>query len=82
MKVEIFRNTVKRRGKGASVEMMKAWNEGIKAAGDDPIWIEGQGDAEKWMGDPKEKVAVHFGYGPDNAGDFLKGNRRKIRQHH
>ena len=46
MKVEIFRNTVKRRGKGASFEMMKAWNEGIKAAGDDPIWIEGQGDAE------------------------------------
>ena len=27
-------------------------------------------------------MAVHFGYGPDSAGDFLKGNRRKIRQHH
>ena len=25
---------------------------------------------------------MHFGYGPDTAGDFLKGNRRKIRQHH
>lgn len=80
MKVEIFRNTVKRRGKGASFEMMKAWFDGIKAGGDEPIWIEGQGDPERWMGDPKEKVSVHFGYGPDNAGDFLKGNRRKIRQ--
>lgn len=82
MKVEIFRNTVKRRGTGASFEMMKAWREGIKAAGDEPIWIEGKPDPEKWMGDPKEKVGVHFGYGPDNAGNFLKGNRRKIRQHH
>ena len=81
MKVEIFRNTVKRRGKGASFEMMKAWREGIAAVGDEPIWIEGNPDKEKWMGPPKEKVAVHFGYGPDNAGDFLKGNRRKIRQH-
>ena len=82
MKVEIFRNTVKRRGTGASFEMMKAWQAGIKAAGDEPIWIEGKPDPEKWMGDPKEKVGVHFGYGPDNAGDFLKGNRRKIRQYH
>ena len=82
MKVEVFRNTVKRRGKGASFEMVKAWHDGIKAVGDDPIWIEGRSDPERWMGDPKEKVAVHFGYGPDNAGDFLKGNRRKIRQHH
>lgn len=81
MKVEIFRNTVKRRGTGASFEMMKAWHEGIKVSGDDPIWIEGQGDPERWMGPPKEKVAVHFGYGPDNAGGFLKGNRKMIRHH-
>ena len=81
MKVEIFRNTVKRRGKGASFEMMKAWRDGIASAGDEPVWIEGKGDAERWMGPPKEKVAVHFGYGPDNAGSFLKGNRRQIRQH-
>lgn len=82
MKVEIFRNTVKRRGKGASFEMIKAWHEGIKTAGDDPIWIEGVGDPEAWNGTPKQKVAVHFGYGPDSAGDYLKGNRKKIRQHH
>ena len=81
MKVEIFRNTVKRRGKGASFEMMKAWHDGIKAVGDEPIWIEGKPDLEQWMGPPKEKVAVHFGYGPDNAGGFLKGNRKNIRQH-
>ena len=42
MKVEIFRNTVKRRGKGASFEMIKAWAEGIKAGGDEAIWIEGK----------------------------------------
>ena len=47
MKVEIFRNTVKRRGTGASFEMIKAWREGIKAAGDDPVWIEGGPDIEK-----------------------------------
>lgn len=82
MKVEVFRNTVKRRGKGASFEMIKAWAEGIKAVGDEAIWIEGKGDPEKYAGEPREKVAVHFGYGPDSAGDFLKGNRRKIRQHH
>jgi hypothetical protein len=82
MKVEVFRNTVKRRGKGASFEMIKAWAEGIKAVGDEAIWIEGKGDPEKFAGEPREKVAVHFGYGPDSAGDFLKGNRRKIRQHH
>lgn len=82
MNVEIFRNTVKRRGKGASFEMMKAWRDGIKAAGDNPIWIEGKGDPERYAGEPREKVAVHFGYGPDSAGDFLKGNRRKVRQHH
>ena len=82
MNVEIFRNTVKRRGKGASFEMIKAWAEGIKAAGDNAIWIEGDGDPERWTGNPKNKVAVHFGYGPDSAGDFLKGNRRKIRQYH
>jgi len=82
MKVEVFRNTVKRRGKGASFEMIKAWAEGIKAVGDEAIWIEGKGDPEKYAGEPHEKVAVHFGYGPDSAGDFLKGNRRKIRQHH
>jgi hypothetical protein len=82
MKVEVFRNTVKRRGKGASFEMIKAWAQGIKAAGDEAVWIEGKGDPEKYAGEPKEKVAVHFGYGPDSAGDFLKGNRRKIRQHH
>ena len=82
MKVEVFRNTVKRRGKGASFEMIKAWAEGIQAVGDEAIWIEGKGDPEKYAGEPREKVAVHFGYGPDSAGDFLKGNRRKIRQHH
>ena len=75
MNVEIFRNTVKRRGKGASFEMIKAWAEGIKAAGDNAIWIEGDGDPERWTGNPKNKVAVHFGYGPDSAGDFLKGAR-------
>ena len=62
--------------------MIKAWAEGIKAGGDEAIWIEGKGDPEKFAGEPKHKVAVHFGYGPDTAGDFLKGNRRKIRQHH
>ena len=52
------------------------------AKSNDPIWIEGKPDLERWMGPPKEKVSVHFGYGPNNAGDFLKGNRKKIRQHH
>ena len=58
MKVEVFRNTVKRRGKGASFEMIKAWAEGIKAGGDEAIWIEGKGDPEKYAGEPKHKVAV------------------------
>ena len=47
MRVEVFRNTVKRRGKGASFEMVKAWYDGIKAVGDEPIWIEGRSDRKR-----------------------------------
>lgn len=82
MKVDIFRNTVKRRGTGASFEMMKAWQQGIKSQGDEPIWVEGKPDPEMWMGDPQHRVGIVFGYGPDTSQNFLKGNRRKIRQHH
>ena len=72
MKVEIFRNTVKRRGKGASFEMMKAWFDGIKAVGDEPIWIQGKGDPERWMGDPQEKVAVQIA---EQIADYLLNNK-------
>ena len=80
MKVEIFRNTVKRRGVGHSYDMLFAWKKGIEAVGDQVIWREGKPDVAEWCGEPTTDCCIMFGYGGKTALNHLKGNRRKIRE--
>ena len=80
MKVEIFRRTVKDRKKGASYDLLKWMEQGIKAAGDEPIMVNENmsGPTQPGEMNPTAPIVCMFGYGGTKQRQHTKGRRLEL----
>jgi hypothetical protein len=80
MDVEIFRRTVKDRKRGASWQLLEDMAQGIKACGDNPIFVNKnkEGPTEEGEMEPSAPIGCMFGYGGKNQPHHTKGRRRDL----
>jgi hypothetical protein len=80
MDVEIFRRTVKDRKRGASWKLLEDMAKGIRACGDNPIFInkDKEGPTQPGEMNPTTKISCMFGYGGTNQKHHTKGRRLEL----